>query len=88
MTGRDRLQPVASIAHRRLARTPALPPVCSSACTPASASLIQTAEGFQWPTNDLAPFGLTKAEKPQVVVNLSPVEPIKLYGIVEVLEDN
>ncbi|KAL4064285.1 RNA polymerase Rpb4-domain-containing protein [Scleroderma yunnanense] len=35
---------------------------------------------------DLAPFGLTKAEKLQVV-NLAPTEPVELYVVVEELED-
>lgn len=35
---------------------------------------------------DLAPFGLTKAEKLQVV-NLAPTEAVELYVIVEELED-
>ncbi|KAI9509994.1 HRDC-like protein [Russula earlei] len=47
---------------------------------------VQTAQGIQRLTKDLAPFGLTKAEKLQVV-NLSPVEPVELYVIVEELED-
>ncbi|KAH8982278.1 hypothetical protein EDB92DRAFT_1936913 [Lactarius akahatsu] len=38
------------------------------------------------PTRSLAPYGLTKAEKLQVV-NLTPVEPVELYVIVEELED-
>ncbi|KAF8267635.1 RNA polymerase Rpb4-domain-containing protein [Lactarius quietus] len=47
---------------------------------------LQTAEGIQRLTKNLAPFGLTKAEKLQVV-NLTPVEPVELYVIVEELED-
>ncbi|KAI9454073.1 HRDC-like protein [Lactarius psammicola] len=46
----------------------------------------QTTEGIQRLTKSLAPFGLTKAEKLQVV-NLTPVEPVELYVIVEELED-
>jgi len=41
---------------------------------------VQTAQGIQRLTKDLAPFGLTKAEKLQVV-NLSPVEPVELYVV-------
>lgn len=41
---------------------------------------VQTAEGIQRLTSSLAPFGLTKAEKLQVV-NLTPVEPVELYVV-------
>ncbi|KAI0250404.1 HRDC-like protein [Lactifluus subvellereus] len=47
---------------------------------------VQTAQSVQSLTKKLAPFGLTKAEKLQVV-NLTPVEPVELYVIVEELED-
>ncbi|KAI0298127.1 RNA polymerase Rpb4-domain-containing protein [Multifurca ochricompacta] len=47
---------------------------------------VQTAQGVERLTKNLAPFGLTKAEKLQVV-NLIPVEPVELYVIVEELED-
>jgi len=47
---------------------------------------VQTPQGIQRLTKSLAPFGLTKAEKLQVV-NLTPVEPVELYVIVEELED-
>ncbi|KAF8495703.1 HRDC-like protein [Russula emetica] len=47
---------------------------------------VQTAQGIQRLTKDLAPYGLTKAEKLQIV-NLTPVEPVELYVIVEELED-
>ncbi|KAI0258820.1 HRDC-like protein [Gloeopeniophorella convolvens] len=47
---------------------------------------MQTPEGIQRLTHGLAPFGLTKAEKLQIV-NLTPVEPVELYVIVEELED-
>ncbi|KAH8982172.1 HRDC-like protein [Lactarius hatsudake] len=47
---------------------------------------VQTAEGIERLTKSLAPYGLTKAEKLQVV-NLTPVEPVELYVIVEELED-
>ncbi|KAH9970692.1 HRDC-like protein [Lactifluus volemus] len=46
----------------------------------------QTAQAIQRLTKNLSPFGLTKAEKLQVV-NLTPVEPVELYVIVEELED-
>ena len=41
---------------------------------------MQTAEGIERLTKNLAPFGLTKAEKLQVV-NLTPVEPVELYVV-------
>ena len=41
---------------------------------------MQTAQGVQCLTKNLAPFGLTKAEKLQVV-NLTPVEPVELYVV-------
>ena len=41
---------------------------------------VQTAEGIERLTKNLAPFGLTKAEKLQVV-NLTPVEPVELYVV-------
>ncbi|KAI0248854.1 hypothetical protein BJV78DRAFT_1284515 [Lactifluus subvellereus] len=47
---------------------------------------VQTAQGVQCLTKNLAPFGLTKAEQLQVV-NLTPVEPVELYVIVEELKD-
>jgi len=47
---------------------------------------VQTAPGIQRLTKDLAPYGLTKGEKLQIV-NLTPVEPVELYVIVEELED-
>lgn len=47
---------------------------------------VQTAQGIQRLTKDLASYGLTKAEKLQIV-NLTPVEPVELYVIVEELED-
>lgn len=47
---------------------------------------VQTAEGIERLTKSLAPYGLTKAEKLQIV-NLTPVEPVELYVIVEELED-
>jgi RNA polymerase Rpb4 len=40
----------------------------------------QTAQAIQRLTKNLAPFGLTKAEKLQVV-NLTPVEPVELYVV-------
>ena len=41
---------------------------------------VQTAQGIQRLTKDLAPYGLTKAEKLQIV-NLTPVEPVELYVV-------
>jgi hypothetical protein len=41
---------------------------------------VQTPQGIQRLTKNLAPFGLTKAEKLQVV-NLTPVEPVELYVV-------
>src|SRR5712671_5646119 len=41
---------------------------------------VQTAQGIQRLTKNLAPFGLTKAEKLQIV-NLTPVEPVELYVV-------
>ncbi|KAI0250411.1 hypothetical protein BJV78DRAFT_1283213 [Lactifluus subvellereus] len=41
---------------------------------------VQTAQGVQCLTKNLAPFGLTKAEQLQVV-NLTPVEPVELYVV-------
>ena len=41
---------------------------------------MQTAQGIQHLTKNLAPFGLTKAEKLQIV-NLTPVEPVELYVV-------
>jgi DNA-directed RNA polymerase subunit F len=46
----------------------------------------QTPEGITKLVKDLAPYGLTKAEKLQIV-NLAPTEPVELYVIVEELED-
>jgi RNA polymerase Rpb4 len=41
---------------------------------------LQTAQGIQRLTKNLAPFDLTKAEKLQIV-NLTPVEPVELYVV-------
>jgi RNA polymerase Rpb4 len=41
---------------------------------------VQTAQGIQRLTKDLAAFDLTKAEKLQIV-NLTPVEPVELYVV-------
>jgi hypothetical protein len=41
---------------------------------------VQTAQGIQRLTKNLAAFGLTKAEKLQIV-NLTPVEPVELYVV-------
>jgi hypothetical protein len=41
---------------------------------------VQTAQGIQRLTKDLAPYGLTKSEKLQIV-NLTPVEPVELYVV-------
>jgi hypothetical protein len=41
---------------------------------------VQTAQGIQRLTKNLASFGLTKAEKLQIV-NLTPVEPVELYVV-------
>ncbi|CAA7261533.1 unnamed protein product [Cyclocybe aegerita] len=46
----------------------------------------QTEEGITKLVKDLAPYGLTKAEKLQIV-NLAPTTPVELYVIVEELED-
>ncbi|KAI0060372.1 hypothetical protein BV25DRAFT_1871205 [Artomyces pyxidatus] len=46
----------------------------------------QTAASISRLVKDLAPFGLTKAEKLQIV-NLAPTEAVELYVIVEELED-
>ncbi|KAH7885201.1 RNA polymerase Rpb4-domain-containing protein [Phlebopus sp. FC_14] len=46
----------------------------------------QSDAGVSQLVRQLAPFGLTKAEKLQVV-NLAPTEPVELYVIVEELED-
>ncbi|KAI0315594.1 RNA polymerase Rpb4-domain-containing protein [Amylostereum chailletii] len=46
----------------------------------------QTAQGISKLVKDLAPYGLTKSEKLQVV-NLAPTEAVELYVIVEELED-
>ncbi|KAG6332431.1 hypothetical protein ID866_6659 [Astraeus odoratus] len=46
----------------------------------------QSEAGIARLVKDLAPFGLTKPEKLQVV-NLAPTEPVELYVIVEELED-
>jgi len=39
---------------------------------------LQIAQGIQRLTKNLAPFGLTKAEKLKIV-NLTPAEPVGLY---------
>jgi len=41
---------------------------------------MQTAQGIQRLTKSLAPYGLTKSEKLQIV-NLTPVEPVELYVV-------
>lgn len=41
---------------------------------------VQTAQGIQRLTKNLAAFDLTKAEKLQIV-NLTPVEPVELYVV-------
>ncbi|PFH54023.1 hypothetical protein AMATHDRAFT_45046 [Amanita thiersii Skay4041] len=46
----------------------------------------QTPEGITQLVDKLAPYGLTKAEKLQVV-NLAPTLPVEIYVIVEELED-
>ncbi|KDQ62073.1 hypothetical protein JAAARDRAFT_189447 [Jaapia argillacea MUCL 33604] len=46
----------------------------------------QTEAGITKLVKDIAPYGLTKAEKLQIV-NLVPTEPVELYVIVEELED-
>jgi hypothetical protein len=49
-------------------------------------NLSQKEEGITKLVKDLAPYGLTKAEKLQIV-NLAPALPVELYVIVEELED-
>jgi hypothetical protein len=41
---------------------------------------LQTVQGIQRLTKNLAPFDLTKAEKLQII-NLTPVEPVELYVV-------
>jgi DNA-directed RNA polymerase subunit F len=49
-------------------------------------NISQKEEGITKLVKDLAPYGLTKAEKLQIV-NLAPIRPVELYVIVEELED-
>ncbi|KAF8515294.1 HRDC-like protein [Gautieria morchelliformis] len=82
---------------RTLPNQPPTPEVCENLRTvefeaiahlsaPYQPVIRQTARGIQTLTRSLAPYGLTKGEKLQIV-NLAPTEPVQLYVIVEELED-